>query len=841
MKWLGILVGLIVLLFAALYGLLFTAVGNRLVTPVIEKKINGATALQTSLERFELRPGRFAMTLVLSPGNRCQAEGEFGLFSRRLTATYSLVFADLTALQPLTKTTLYGPLQTTGTVTGSFNDLLIAGSSALADGKTTYSLQLISFNPGAIQASITDAKAAQLLELLGKKPFSTANLSLKMDLRSIKPQAMAGEVVLTVSKGTIDTALMKREFDLSLPETSYAMQATCDLQGQEIRYRVSLESNLARLLSEGTLAPESWQTDLNYNVDIAKLELLKPLTNSPLRGPLKTSGTVKGDRREMTIAGTSDLAASQTSYDVTLEEFKARQVLARMTNGKLDKLLSLGGQPATATGRLDVELTLTDLDPDNLKGRAEVKISQGALSRAVFKKEYAIALPQTAFSYDLQAQLKGKAISFTTLLDSTLAKVGAEGSLVPKTMAMDLKYNVDIAKLEVLQPMTGTALRGPLKLKGTAKGDRKLLDVAGTSDLAGSDTTFQAGLNDFALATITAKIKNLQLGRALAMLAKPHYGDGVLNAEINILSAKAGELKGNISAAISKGVLNGKVIAAEFATGALPATTFTAKTQTTLSGTFIDTATTLNSSLLTVQVQRTRYDLKNELLTSDYQADIPDLDRLFFVTERHLKGALLVKGELKNGKHLELTAQAATLGGRLDATVRDDDVHADIKKIQSLEALKMLIYPEILAASLDGTLDYNLKEKKGVFDAKLSDGKFTPNIMLDLILQLAGTDLYKERFSGTLHSKINKELITSDLDLRSKKSAVTGKKTTLNSKSKQVNAKLDVLANNNPIGVTIKGNVDKPSVKLDTSALIKKEAGELLEKEVNKLLRKLLK
>ncbi|MEN8136169.1 MAG: hypothetical protein ABFS18_11635 [Thermodesulfobacteriota bacterium] len=841
MKWLGILVGILVVLFAVVYGLLFTAAGNALITPVIENKINRATALQTSLERFELRPGRFAMTLVLSPGNSCEAEGEFGLFSQQLTATYSVLLADLTTLQPLTKTTLYGTLQTTGTVTGSFNDLLIAGSSAIAAGKTTYSVQLLSFNPGAIQASITDAKAAQLLQLLGKKPFSTANLSLEIDLKSIKPQAMAGEVVLTVSKGTIDTALMKKEFDLTLPETSYAMQATSHLEGREISYRVSLESNLAHLLSEGTVEPESWQTDLNYNVDIAKLELLKPLTNSPLRGPLKTSGTVKGDRQKMTISGTSDLAASQTNYDVTLAEFKAKQVLARMNNGKLDKLLSMVGQPAAAKGRLDVELTLTDLDPDNLKGRAEVKISQGALVRAVFKKEYDLALPQAAFSYGLQAQLQGRDITFTTLLDSPLAKIGSEGSLVPKTMAMDLSYHVDIAKLEVLQPFTGTALRGPLKLKGTAKGDRKLLNIAGASDLAGSATTFQAGLNDFALATITAKINNLQLGRALAMLAQPHYGDGMLNAEVNILAAKAGELKGSITSEISKGVLDGKVIAAEFALGALPATTFTAKTKTTLAGSFIDTATTLNSSLLTLKMQRTRYDLKNELLTSDYQADIPDLDRMFFVTGRHLKGAMTVKGELKNGKHLELTAHADTLGGRLDVTVRDDDVHADIKKIQSLEALKMLIYPEILVSSLDGTLDYNLKEKRGVFVANLSDGKFTRNIMLDLILQLAGTDLYKERFTGTLHSKINQELITSDLDLRANKSSIIGKKTTLNSKTKQVKAKLDVLANNNPIGVTIKGNIDKPSVKLDTSALIKKEVDKLIEKEINKLLKDLFK
>ncbi|MEN8136020.1 MAG: hypothetical protein ABFS18_10885 [Thermodesulfobacteriota bacterium] len=666
MKWLGMVTGIILVLCAAGYSLLFTSPGNALIAPIIEKKINRATALPATLQKFELRPGRFAVTLFLSQDNRLEGEGDFGLLSRSLTATYRVLFNDLPALQSLTKTTLYGKFQTAGTVTGSLDDLLITGSS--------------------------------------------------------------------------------------------------------------------------------------------------------------------------------DIAASQTSYDVTLENLQPRQVLAKMNNAELAKLLHMVGQPSSATGQLDVDLTLTDLDPDNLKGQAEVKINQGELDSTVFKKEYDITLPQTPFTYALNVTLKGKELGYRTQFASTLATIASKGSLVPKTMGMDLSYHVDFAKLELLQPFTGTPLRGALKLSGTAKGDRKWLHVEGASDLAGSKSTFQAGLSDFAPASITAKIKNLQLARALFMVSKPHYGDGVLNVDINIADAKAGELKGSITSELSKGLLDGKVIAAEFTLGDMPDTTFNIKTRTTLAGKFIDTTTILNSSLVTLKMNRTRYDLNESLLTSDYQADIPNLDRFFFVTGRHLKGAMTVKGDLKKGEHLDLTAHADTLGGRLDAIVHDDDVHVDIKKIQTLEALKMLIYPEILASSLDGSLAYNLKQKKGTFAANLSDGKFTRNIMLDLLLNLAQTDLYKERFTGTLHSKINKELITSDLDLRSNNSSsIIGKKATLNSKTKQVDANLDVLANNNPITVSIRGKVDKPDVKLDTSALIKKEATKVLEKEVNKLLQNLFK
>ncbi len=1015
MKWLGIVTGLILLLLAAVYGLLFTSPGNRLIAPLIVNRIDRATALQTSLERFELRPGRFVVTLLLSPDNRIEAEGDFTVFSRGLKANYRVRCNDLSALQPLTKTPLYGRFHTAGTVNGSLNNLLITGSSDIAESATSYSVTLVDLNPASIKAVITDAKAAQLLLLVGKKPFSTADLSLDMDLKNVDPKALDGDLVLTVTRGTIDTDLMKKEFDLTLPQTSYSLKATSHLAGRTITYAVTLESNLAHFSSEGTVAPESLQTDLsyrldarelalfkpltnaplrgpfmtsgtvkgdrlkmtitgtsdiaasesnydltleelkprqvlvkinhaqldkllymgeqpsfakgrldvdlnltdldpdnlkgqatvkigngelvgkvfkreydidlpqtaftcgleatlkgkevayqarfdsnlagidsqggfipktlgldlNYRIDIAKLELLKPLTKAPLRGPFKTSGTVKGDRLKMTIAGTSDIAASQTNYDLTLEELKPRQVLFKINHAQLDKLLYMGEQPSFAKGSLDVDLNLTDLDPDNLKGKAEVKIGNGELVSAVFKKEYDIDLPLTAFTCGLAATLKGKEVDYRMQFDSNPAKFGSEGSLVPKTFGLDLNYRVDIAKLELLQPITGTPLRGAMKFSGTAKGDRELLNVEGSSDLAGGETTFRAVLTDFKPASIKAKIKNLQLAKALSMAAKPHYADGVLNVDVDIANAKSGELKGKVTSEISRGMLDSKVIATEFELGELPQTTFTVKAQTTLEGKFVDTAANLDSSLLTLKVNRLRYDSSQALLTSDYLTDIPDLDKLFFIAGRHLKGAMTVKGELKKGEHLDFTAQSDTLGGRLDATIHDDDVHAVIKKVQTLEALKLLIYPEIFASSLDGTLDYNLKQKKGIFAANLSDGKFTRNIMLDLLLTLAQTDLYKERFTGTLHSNINRELITSDLDLRSNTSSISGKNTTLNSKTKQVNAKLDVVANNNLIPVTIKGTVDKPEVKLDTSALLKNEANKALQKEVNKLLKNL--
>ena len=54
----------------------------------------------------------------------------------------------------------------------------------------------------------------------------------------------------------------------------------------------------------------------------------------------------------------------------------------------------------------------------------------------------------------------------------------------------------------------------------------------------------------------------------------------------------------------------------------------------------------------------------------------------------------------------------------------------------------------------------------------------------------------------------------------------------------RIDAKLDVVANNNPIGVRLRGDVNAPKVDVDASKLLKKEAEKFIEKEAGKALEK---
>ncbi|MEJ2372937.1 MAG: hypothetical protein P8Y16_03960, partial [Sulfurimonas sp.] len=272
----------------------------------------------------------------------------------------------------------------------------------------------------------------------------------------------------------------------------------------------------------------------------------------------------------------------------------------------------------------------------------------------------------------------------------------------------------------------------------------------------------------------------------------------------------------------------------------MPYTTFNANTFTKLSGTLADTKMEFNSNLADLDIKSAKFDLKDSSIKSDYKAKLHDLNRLYFVTQRNLKGSIVATGKLKKAKDLDFTLLSNIAGGKLDAKLHNDDFNAKLADMQTLDVLDMLIYPKVFKSKIDGVLKYNLAKASGTFDAKLKDGEFTKNQVLDLTKQFAKVDLYKQKFTGDANAKINEENIVAFLDLKSNTSSIYTKDTKLNSKTKRIDSNIKIIGNNNPpLYVNLRGDVAAPQIKVDASAIVKDEAKKAVNKEVNKLFKKL--
>ena len=582
--------------------------------------------------------------------------------------------------------------------------------------------------------------------------------------------------------------------------------------------------------------------NINYAVKLQELATLEPLSKQKLSGNFRTNGNVVGDMSFLTVEGKSDVAHSKTTYHIELTDLNPTSIMAKTDNADLKTLLALGGQKPYASSKIDLDVNFKNINPHQLDGDITLNTKGGKINTAMMKKDFGVNLPKTTFLMTLNATLKGDDIVYKYAFNSNLATVTTSGDVTPEPLKTKIKYKISFKELALLQPITGVPLRGSFYTKGTVEGSKENMKVDGFSDVAKSKTTYNIALADFAPKRIKAKIRGMKLQNILHVVKQPHYADGVFDLDVDIKDVRNGKLDGIVTTHIQKGLLDSKYLtkAYEFSS-TMPRTTFNSKTTTILHGDIVDTKVIFNSSLANLIVKKASFNIKDGSLKTDYEVNAPNLDKFFFVTATHMKGVITANGELESAKNLDLTIDTNIVGGKINAKLHNDDFHADIKGIQTMDALHMLIYPELFKASMDAKLDYNLALGKGKFTGKLSDGTVMKNQALDLIKQYVKFNMYKERFNGDVSANINKEKIVVSLDLTSNKSAIKTKNTKLNTLKQTIDSRLTIIANKNPIDIKLTGNIMKPKIKVNLEKLIKSEAGEKVKKKVKKEVKKLFK
>ena len=586
--------------------------------------------------------------------------------------------------------------------------------------------------------------------------------------------------------------------------------------------------------AKGTYELLAQSFDANYNVKLEKLENLEKLTQTKLLGNFRTHGTATGDMAFAKIDGVSDVGFSDTSYHVELTDLNPTSIIAKIQNADVATLLELGGQKPYAEAKLNVDVNFKNITPHELDGDILLATTNGLLNTKLLNKDLNLSIPKTEFSMNLDAVLKDDDINYKYILNSNLAKLSSDGKIIPEPLQVDVKYGVDVQELAVLKPITNADVRGAFKLNGTVKGNKEMMTLNGFSDVASSHTVFSAVLQDFKATSLQAQMKNLHLAKVLHMVKQPHYADGVFDLDVMMSSLEAGKLKGTVKSNIKNGLLDSKYITKmqKFKTQ-MPRTTFTLATTTELNADIADTKVNLNSSLAKLDIKQARVNLKDGSIVSDYTTTIKDLDKLYFVVERHLKGSFVGTGEFKKkDENTEVTMHSDIAGGTMDVKMYNEDLKADLKSIQTIDALTMLLYPPIFKSSLNGTLKYNTTAKKGDFRGSLVDGKFEQNTAFSLMKQYAKIDMYKENFKGDVTADINKEIVLASFDLLSNTSSIKTVNTKINSDTNMINSKIDIVANKHPLSVMLTGDKSKPKVTVDTKALMSDQAAKEISKKL---------
>lgn len=545
MKFLSWIIGIFVFIVAAVYTVAFTSVGNSLIKPIIEKKIEAQTGLSSVLNVFSLSMSKLEIVLELNKNNVIKANGEYSLFAKTFDIDYDVSLKDLQSLKKLTNTPLRGELSTSGKVKGDMTLINIDGKSDIAKSDTSYHIKLTDMNPTSIIADIKNAKLASLLYMGYQNPYASADIDMNMNFKNIKPHEMDGDVVLKSTKGIIDPKYMKSDFNVSIPKTSFDMNLDAKLKGDEIDYKYALVSNLFNINSSGKVIPEPLKMDVKYLLDVQDLEVLKPITQADVRGRLKLEGTAKGAKESLHVEGKSDLASSDTTFSALLKDFKPASVTAKIEALDISKLLYMLKQPHYTDGLFSMDARISDAGTDKLAGTVSTSISKGILDSKYLTKAYNFksAMPKTTFKTTSISKLKGNIIDTKIGLNSDIADLDVNSALFDiKDASLKSDYKVRLRDLSKLFFVTGQHMRGSLEANGEIK-KAKDTDITFYTKIA--EGNIDAKLHNDEL---TADLSSVKTRKLLYMLTYPEIIDASLNAKVNYDTAQSkGTFKGQVA------------------------------------------------------------------------------------------------------------------------------------------------------------------------------------------------------------------------------------------------------------------------------------------------------
>jgi len=819
------------------YTLLFTSPGNNLLRPYIESKINESSPLKLTLSEFILRLDRIQVLLVLDEENTFFAKGKIAPFSQSFDIDYTLSLNELSHLSTLAQQKLSGAFQTEGKVKGDTQLFTVKGASDFAKSESKYTIVVEEFKVAKAALKLSNAQLQKLFIMSGQKAYAKGKLDLHVQLNELQPKQMKGSVSLKLKEATLNAKALKEEFGLVLSRTNLSSEFKATLDEDKVKYLLSVQSELAKIFSKGGLNVSKKSIESNYTINIKELALLKSITNAPIRGPFATQGKIQGDEKLLFIKGRSDVAASDTSYDLELKALKPSRLITHIKKAELDQLLYLLGEPKYAQAQLDANIQLNDLTPENLNGEAIVTLSKGAINQKVMRQAFEVNLPKTHFNFNSKTDLKADAIKYALDLNSNLAKISSQGKVKPKDLSTELSYSVNIKEFSLLKPLTKLDFRGPLATSGKVTGDEKKMQVIGNSNLASSKTNYSLTLKELQASEATLSVKNAQLSKLLYFSAQANYAEGLLN--FNTTMTKLDTPTGDFKLNIKKGLVHKQAVLKDFNI-TLPYTKFSLQSQGEIKENKLLAQSTLDSNLAVLKIQDSQLNIENASLKSDYELFIPYLQRLEPIIEKKLYGEFKANGEIEKNSVMKVTMHSNSLQGELNAKLVDEKLSADFKALRALKILQMLGYPEVIDAPLNGTLTYNIASQIGKLDARFDKAVLTPSKMTNLINSFSRTDLTKERFNeGRLISNINKEIIKSNLQMKSKKAQVQSEKFIINSKKQLIDARFAVQIKKYPGDILVKGNINSPSVKLDAKSMITPEIEEKVGKEINRFLKKL--
>ncbi|EAL0091406.1 hypothetical protein BHT74_00025 [Campylobacter jejuni] len=310
---------------------------------------------------------------------------------------------------------------------------------------------------------------------------------------------------------------------------------------------------------------------------------------------------------------------------------------------------------------------------------------------------------------------------------ANMADFNLKGALSPFKLGFDLDYLISLKQNYAKN--LGLNLNQNLSFGGKIQGKASDFTLDGRGYLLGSNVLLNARMYNYSPIALNLDAKNLKIEEILHLLSYPSYAKGFLNAQAKI-SAQNLKPDGNIIIKLDTSYINYEAIKKDFSLDLPLNSNPKAEILANVKEDKIYAVSKIYNDYLNLQTQKTLYDMSKNILSTDFNLNIPSLAKLEKLTKTRLNGSLGVIGETSvvNNALSSLNAQVIGLGGEVKASLKNNKIFADINEASLEKLLALAGYGALVSGNLNAKLlNADLDFSNFDLEAKINNAKINTN------------------------------------------------------------------------------------------------------------------
>ena len=617
----------------------------------------------------------------------------------------------------------------------------------------------------------------------------------------------------------IEKEALARGIDVKFKDFNLGL-STLNLEAT-VMNAINLKAN-----GELSLLAQSMSLNIDINADKTKASELG------LKKDIALKANVAGKFSDFKLTATGTALGSNINLNANLKDYLPKALNLDAKNIELSEISALAQKPNLASGKLDLTSNMQGVDEKNEPIiNAQILASDAAINKEILKNEFGLDLAKDInFKGGVNAKFANEKVSAKTLIiapEATLKANETTYDLASKNLKSDFSLNVP--DLALFGKLLGEQLGGAVDANGEITMQENALQNL-KAEINGLGGKINA---NFDSKNLILNAANIKLKELLALALQPNYADGQINLNANFsgfdeLKKLAGEAKFEIkNGLIDKGLAKLK-----------NAAKFELKGGATAKGELVNFDANVLSDLGELKDVKGVFDLKNSQIFSKFALLISDHEKFKAVSGFEVGSKMALAGDVKvkESKIDELNLGGDAFAGKLNATIKNENLDLNLKEAQLGEILALSGNDRLANAKTNvQAKGQNIFSKSPSVTATiaLNDGKFNAAALSKMLdKKFPENEKFSSNFSldykGEM-AKFSGDFLSSLADIKGIDGSFDLSKSTLNLKLQAVVSelnKLAFLAGRELHGkfaalVTANGKVDDLSVKATSDDLFK--------------------